>query len=242
MRRTRTRTRTRKLNDVITQCIQLVLSGVIRSRAGLQTAVCRGLSVRQQNCYPRAVALNCISCLAELAKSSVRACPALFTSSACRKRGRVIMWWWVLPFTLQAVLVTCQLYGLVVCADLTADYINAYDAAARLNALVKPELALLSVQVSVLAISQRPLLLLCCGVLLFLKARRFRNHVAEISAADVVQRLSQENRLRYYFLAAYALLFVAFIVLLLAEALELAPAPQVRVSVGSVRPDSERNA
>jgi hypothetical protein len=39
-----------------------------------------------------------------------------------------------------------------------------------------------------------------------------------------------------------ALLFVAFIVLLLAEALELAPAPQVRVSVGSVRPDSERNA
>jgi len=129
-----------------------------------------------------------------------------------------------------------------VCADLAADYINAYDAAARLNALVKPELALLSVQVSVLAISQRPLLLLCCGVLLFLKARRFRNHVAEISAADVVQRLSQENRLRYYFLAAYALLFVAFIVLLLAEALELAPAPQVRVSVGSVRPDSERNA
>lgn len=63
----------------------------------------------------------------------------------------------------QAVLVTVQLYGLVVVSDLATDSINSFDAADRLNALVKPELALLLVQVLWLGANGRVLLTLCCG-------------------------------------------------------------------------------
>ena len=67
------------------------------------------------------------------------------------------------PLPPQAVLVTLQLYGLVVVSDLATDSINSYDAADRLNALVKPEMAVLLVQVLWLGANGRVLLTLCCG-------------------------------------------------------------------------------
>lgn len=153
-------------------------------------------------------------------------------------------------------------------SDLATDSINSYDAADRLNALVKPEVAVLLVQVLWLCANGRVLLTLCCGAsararsaaavlplsgrasltspqppgaILAFKLRRLRRNEAEISVTDIVQKLGSEKRSRLWGLAVHTVLFLACISLLFMEALELAPVTRrPRVVTGSVRPDHER--
>jgi hypothetical protein len=164
------------------------------------------------------------------------------------------------PLPSQAVLVTLQLYGLVVVSDLSSDSINSYDAAENLNALVKPEVAILLVQALWLGANGRFLLTLCCGAsararaassvltslqppgaLLSFKLRRIRHNEAEISVTDIVQKLSEKRSRLCAGLAVHTVLFLACISLLFMEALELVPdTRKQRVATGSVRPDHER--
>ncbi len=150
------------------------------------------------------------------------------------------MWSWVAPFALQALLVVLSLFSLVTLSDLENDFLNPIDCAARLNLLVKPELALLAAQTAWFLLHGRWYLTLLYGThehrartfvtaaltprhlaaaVLAYHARCYARGEALVDATEVIRTLAAEKRARLARLGVHVALFVLVIYGLIGHAL-----------------------
>lgn len=115
---------------------------------------------------------------------------------------------WLVCFLINIAVIALNLYQLLTLSDLEDDYINPYDSASRLNAVIVPEFVLHAVLCALFLLTWHWIILLITAPIAYYNMTLFMKQQHLIDVTEVFRVLQTEKRKRIVKLAFYLFLFI----------------------------------
>ncbi|XP_051132423.1 protein cornichon homolog 4-like isoform X2 [Andrographis paniculata] len=115
---------------------------------------------------------------------------------------------WLISFLLLVAVFALVLYQIVCLADLEYDYINPYDSASRINAVILPEFAIQATLCLLHLITWHWGMFLLCLPYLYYNVKLYTQKQHLVDVTEIFNQLPKEKKIRFFKLG-YIAVFLA---------------------------------